>query len=125
MALTKQFWERIDEYDIFISELVINEIKGALEPLQIQMLKKVSNFVELPVSDNDYALANIYIENEIFPQKYYDDALHVSIATTNQIGILLSWNFTHLVKIKTRRMVSLINTIQNYNPIEIIAPPEL
>jgi predicted nucleic acid-binding protein len=125
MALTKQFWERIDEYDIFISELVINEIKGALEPLQIQMLKKVSNFVELSVSDNDYDLANIYVANEIFPKKYYDDALHVSIATTNQIGILLSWNFTHLVKIKTRRMVSLINTIQNYNPIEIIAPPEL
>ena len=65
------------------------------------------------------------IKNEIFPEKYSADALHTALASTNQIGILLSWNFTHLVKVKTRRMVALINTIHNYNPVEIITPPEL
>jgi len=29
MAQTKQFWEHINEYNVFISELVIDEIKGA------------------------------------------------------------------------------------------------
>jgi hypothetical protein len=125
MILTKQFWDHITEYDVFISDLVINEIKGASQPLQNQMLEKVSDFTNLSTTDNDHNLAKIYIENEIFPVKYYDDALHVSIASANQISVLLSWNYTHLVKIKTRRMVALINTIHNYNPVEIITPPEL
>jgi hypothetical protein len=37
----------------------------------------------------------------------------------------LSWNFTHLVKVRTRRMVALINAIHNYIPVEIITPPEI
>ena len=125
MTQTKQFWENIDEYNVFISELVIDEIKGASQPLQDQMLEIVGTFNVLSISDNSLKLANVYIKNDIFPEKYLDDALHVALASTNQIGILLSWNFTHLVKLKTRRMVALMNTMHNYNPIEIITPPEL
>jgi hypothetical protein len=125
MGLTKQFWGEIDEYNVFISELVIDEIKGAPQPLQDDMLRKVENFTILPITDNVQKMANVYTENGIFPQKYSDDALHTALASVNQITVLLSWNFTHLVKLKTRRMVALMNTIHNYNPIEIITPPEL
>jgi hypothetical protein len=79
----------------------------------------------LPVSEPAHLLAHTYVAQGIFPEKYYDDALHVAIASIHQIGILLSWNFTHLVKLKTRRMVALVNTLENYLPVEIIAPPEL
>ena len=125
MGQTKQFWDKIDDYNVFISELVIDEIKGAFLPLQEQMLETVKGFTVLPITDNSQELANHYIKNGIFPDKYSDDALHTALATTNQIGVLLSWNFTHLVKLKTRRMVALINTMYNYNPLEIITPPEL
>jgi len=89
------------------------------------MLKRVSTFALLHITDDVLFLTKKYLENDIFPEKYSADAIHVAIATVNQIGILLSWNFTHLVKIKTRRMIALTNAIHNYNPIEIIAPPEL
>jgi predicted nucleic acid-binding protein len=125
MSQTQGFWERINEYNVFISELVIDEIKGASKTLQNRMLEQVSNFSVLPITNMAQSLADVYIQNNIFPEKYSDDALHTALASTNQIGILLSWNFTHLVKIKTRRMVALINTMHNYNPVEIITPPEL
>jgi len=125
MSQTLHFWEHIDEYNVFISELVIDEIKGASQPLQNEMLEKVSKFTLLPVTEEVHYLAKKYIENEIFPEKYTADALHTALASINQISILLSRNFTHLVKVKTRRMVALINAIYNYNPVEIIAPPEL
>jgi len=115
----------LNEYHVFISELVVDEIKGASQPLQNKMLEKIATFTSLSVTDEVQYLAELYIKNEIFPEKYFDDALHTALASTNQIGILLSWNFTHLVKIKTRRMVALINTLHNYNPVEIISPPEL
>ena len=89
MSQTKQFWENIDEYNVFISELVIDEIKGASQPLQNEMLKKVSNFTLLPVTDDVQNLAKDYIENKIFPEKYSADALHAALASANQIGVLL------------------------------------
>jgi hypothetical protein len=38
MTHTQQFWKHIDEYDVFISDLVVDEIKGAIQPLQDSML---------------------------------------------------------------------------------------
>jgi hypothetical protein len=67
----------------------------------------------------------MYVAQGIFPQKYYDDALHVAVASVNQMSILLSWNFRYLVKLKTRRMASLVNVQEDYMPVEIISPPEL
>jgi predicted nucleic acid-binding protein len=125
MSQTQQFWEHINDYNVFISELVIDEINGASQYLQDKMLEKVSNFTSLSVTNDVQYLANEYIKNAIFPEKYSADALHVALASTNQISILLSWNFTHLVKVRTRRMVAFINAIYNYNPVEIITPPEL
>jgi predicted nucleic acid-binding protein len=125
MTQTKQFWDHINDYHVFISELVVDEIMGASQSLRDQMLEKISNFTVLPITDDAHFLADVYIKNEIFPEKYSDDALHTAITSTNKIGILLSWNFTHLVKVKTRRMVALINAIHNYNLVEIITPPEL
>jgi predicted nucleic acid-binding protein len=125
MNQTQQFWEHINEYNVFISELVVDEIKEASQPLQEKMLEKITNFTSLSITDEVQYLAEVYVKNEIFPEKYFDDALHTALASTNQIGILLSWNFAHLVKIKTRRMVALINAVHNYNPVEIISPLEL
>ena len=125
MAQTMQFWEHIDEYNVFISELVIDEIRGASQPLQDKMFGKISDFTSLAITDEVKYLAEEYIKNGIFPEKYSADALHTAFSSTNQIGILVSWNFTHLVKVKTRRMVALVNAIHNYSSVEIITPPEL
>ena len=125
MIQTRQFWEYVNEYNTYVSELVIDEIEAASQPLQDKMLKKISGFSLLSITDEVQHLAEAYIKNEIFPEKYLDDALHTALASTNRIGILLSWNFVHLVKVKTRRMVAIINAIHNYSPIEIISPPEL
>jgi hypothetical protein len=51
--------------------------------------------------------------------------VYLDVAATNGIDILLSWNFTHLVKVKTRRLVALVNAENDYSPVEIISPPEL
>ncbi|MDR1997897.1 MAG: PIN domain-containing protein [Candidatus Margulisbacteria bacterium] len=125
MEFTKSAWKRLKDCEVFISDTVIDELKNSPPPLRNKMLSLSENFTVLPVSKTAIALAKLYVEQNIFPAKYFDDAVHVAVAAANQIGILLSWNFTHLVKVKTRRMVALINSAQNYIPVEIISPPEL
>ena len=70
MSQTQQCWEHIDDYNVFISELVLDEIKGASQPLQDEMLKCVSTFSLLHITYDVQYLAKKYIESNIFPEKY-------------------------------------------------------
>lgn len=124
-SMTVSAWEKLAECDVYLSETVLSELENASQLLRDAMLAKVAGFTVLSASDVAHDLAATYVEQGVFPAKYYDDALHVAIASVNQIGILLSWNFTHLVKVKTRRMVALVNTMENHLAVEIISPPEL
>jgi predicted nucleic acid-binding protein len=125
MAQTRRTWEELSTYDVYISNAVISELSNATEEVREKFLDIVAEFTVLEATEEAYLLATEYVDKGIFPKKYFDDAMHVAIAATNGITVLLSWNFTHLVKVKTRRMVALVNTDRDYLPIEIIAPPEL
>lgn len=123
--LTRTMWNSLSSYQVFISQKVLEEINASSTNLKEDLLKAVSEFKVLPITQEAEDLSREYIANGIFPEKYSDDALHVALASTNGITYLLSWNFKHLVKVKTRKLVSLINTLKEYPSVEIIAPPEL
>jgi predicted nucleic acid-binding protein len=125
MAQTAAAWNVLDGFDVFISEIVVSELERASAERKPRLTGTIARFSVLPLTDEARALANEYTAQGIFPTKYYDDALHVAIASVNRIGILLSWNFAHLVKMKTRRLVSLVNAMNDYPAVEIISPPEL
>ena len=55
-------------------------------------------------------------------REMYDDALHVAIATCHDISYLISWNFEHFVKVKTRKTVNLVNILEGYKEIEVYRP---
>lgn len=43
----------------------------------------------------------------------------------NGIEAIISWNFEHIVKLKTRIMVNGINRLLGYHEIEICSPEEV
>jgi predicted nucleic acid-binding protein len=125
LAMTIELWSKLNAYEVYISELVLEELEKASEQIKAKLFSAVEDFTVLKISKEAEELADIYVKHGIFPEKYFDDALHVALSSVNQIGILLSWNFTHLVKLKTRRMVSIVNILENIIPVEIASPPEL
>jgi len=40
----------------------------------------------------------------------------------SRLDILVSWNFEHIVKLKTKIQANAVNVLLGYNPIEIIEP---
>ena len=54
-----------------------------------------------------------------------EDAIHVAIAVTHGVGILVSWNYKHLVNVRTKREVNAISLMSGYNPMEIVDPSML
>ena len=123
--MTEDFWRGIPSYEVYVSTLVREEVAAASDHIRKEMEKKIKDFHLLEINNEVEELADYYIEKGIFPEKYRSDALHVAVAVVNEIKYILSWNFKHLVKVKTRKMVNLTNEMLGYQSIEIIAPPEL
>ena len=57
--------------------------------------------------------------------KYQDDANHIAVASIHNCDVILSWNFKHIVKVKTKREVAGINLLKGYNSIDIYTPREI
>lgn len=123
---TKQFWAKLNEYERYASDLVLDELNAvSTENLRESLIKLTNDFVILKADDRTNTLAENYIKKGIFPAKYKMDALHLAVASVNGIDILVSWNFEHIVKRKTRLETNLTNSLNGYKSIDIIAPPEL
>lgn len=124
---TVKFWKEIlPEYQVCISETTVEEINDTKDPGLKDMLKRrIKNFKVLKINTKIRNLAKAYVEEGIFPERYIDDAVHVACAAFYEIPYLISWNFEHLVKVKTRKMVSSVNILKGLMEIDIISPQEL
>ncbi len=124
--VTIKFWDilKLGLYDIVISDILLSEISRSEIPPSQELENKLSEIVLEIVSVNEdtFSLAQKYIDEDIIPQKYQDDALHIALATYNEADALISWNFRHMVKLKTIRGVNGINRMLGLKELEILTP---
>lgn len=126
MSLTKEFWKSINEFDIFISEEVIAEIEETPEQgIREKMLQVVKKINILKLTEEAEWLSAEYVRYGAVPERYRRDALHIAIATVNNMDALLSWNYKHIVRRKTKRIVRVVNELNDLPLLDIITPPEI
>ncbi len=126
---TRALFEEIQagKYEAYTSLAVIEEISRAPEKEKNQMLNLIKQF-DLHVLEVDMeaqALADIYVREGIIPEKFRNDALHIAISTVFDMDLLLSWNFKHIVKRKTRLMTNLTNAREGFRNMDICTPLEV
>jgi len=112
---------------IYISDEVIREIGRSPEPRrsQLEQLLRDTSPLLLDIDSEAEELAERYINEGIIPERYKGDALHIAVAVINGIEAIVSWNFEHIVKLKTRIMVNGVNRLLGYHEIEICSPEEV
>ena len=112
---------------IYISDEVIREISRAPEPRKSQLVGQLeeTNPLLLEVDIETEELVERYVKEGIIPERYRSDAVHIAVAVINGIEVIVSWNFEHIVKLKTRVMVNGINRLLGYHEIEICSPEEV
>ena len=127
--VTIAFFESIasNQFDGYTSAYTIAELENALEPKRSKMLALIEkyNITVLEASTEADQLASLYIYNGIIPEKKNIDAQHIAIATVNDIGMILSYNFKHINKLKTKNMVPAINQNKGYISVIITQPKEV
>jgi len=116
-----------NKYIPYTSEYVLQELSRADEHKKIQMLNLIDqyNIKILETDKNAELLADKYVSENIIPIKYRTDGIHIATATINDLDVIISYNFQHIVKMKTIIGVESINLREGYKRIGIYSPTEV
>jgi predicted nucleic acid-binding protein len=124
---TRKLWRERDEgkFAFRTSPLVAQEIASAPDKVQALL---ASSFVQgelLPLTTEAEELAAAYLAQKVVPLRFANDARHVALASVHGIGLVVSWNFQHLVNYQREIAFNGVNLLQGYAPIRILSPLEL
>ena len=129
MTDTRQLWEmfREEKYDVYLSTVTLEEIEGCPEPKRSQLLDCLEqiNYTLVQINSNVAEIAEQIIEMGILTKKSYDDCQHIGAAIISECDCIISWNFKHIVNIKTIRGIRAITNLKGHKPIEILNPSVL
>ncbi len=109
-----------------ISDVVAAEISTAPEHVQSlynDLLTTNSDMVF--TTEEVIALADCYQQRNVLTPTFYDDGLHIALATIAEVDVLVSWNFKHIVHLDKIRRFNAINLEQGYKPLLIYSPREV
>jgi hypothetical protein len=109
-----------------VSDITIDELSDAPQQVQKNFKTIPDNFLEILIADDEAKkLANLYILEKAVSTKFYEDALHIAISTINQVSVLASWNFKHIVNLDRIRLYNAVNLKNGYSILEIRTPREI
>jgi len=72
-----------------------------------------------------FELDDLYQESGILTSNFYDDGLHIALATLAEVDLLVSWNFRHIVHYDKIRRFNAVNLEQGYKSLTIYSPREV
>lgn len=126
MKDTLLLWEQFesDMYDIYLSQVTLDEVGECREPKRTVLYEYLSriNYTKLEITAEVLQVANQIIDMGILSPKSIDDCQHIATAVVHGCDCIISWNFKHIVNIKTIRGVRAITHLEGYKDIDIMNP---
>ena len=126
---TLELWKDFvnGKYDIYLSQVTLDEIEKCSESKRNKLYDYLSDieYTKLEINAEIVELAQKIIDMGILRPKSFDDYQHIAAAVVNACDCIISWNFKHIVNIKTIRGVRAITNLEGYKGIDIINPSVL
>ncbi len=123
---TKEWWSKKRfNYDILISEAVLDEIKiGDRQHVEMR-LEIVKDIPVISQTTDIINLSKNLTNKNIVPPKAKIDALHISYAAMSGVDALVTWNCKHLANINTQKALYRYLAFENIECPIICTPLEL
>lgn len=129
LVATRQLLEGLvnGRWDGYISTLVLEEVERAPESVREKIAVELRRnpLAVLEESPESVALAQAYVSSGAIPTDCEDDARHIAIATINDIRVIVSWNFRHMVNIERKRKINSINLREGLPLLDLVSPWEV
>ena len=115
------------KYEAYTSAYVLDELEQAPMEKRDKMMRLLTEYNVSVLTYNEEAssLANVYVEEGVIPLKFRTDGIHIAIASVNDLDMVVSMNFQHIVKRKTKIATGSINALKGYRAVEIYNPMEV
>jgi len=115
------------KFEAYTSIAVLEELKKAPVEKRDAMLALVDEYgiTTLQVTEEAERLADIYVSKGIIPLKYETDSVHIAVATVNDLDLIVSLNFRHIVNPETKYTTRLEDIKNGYRSAEIVSPMEV
>ena len=119
---TRMWWELRDEWELFISSAVMDEIQDGDRGAAQKRLDAVAGLPILANTKEIDTLAWCLIQDGILPEKALFDALHIAISAVSGMDYLVTWNQKHIFNLD--RIESLYAAIRRrgYAPPVMVRP---
>ena len=110
---------------MYISDIVVYETnKCRMENVKFYwIIWTRQNIIE--TDENTVSLAEKFINSGVLKRKSYDDGRHIAAAVLAGCDMIISWNFKHIVNVKTIQGVKAVTTYEGYKDLMIYPPSVL
>jgi predicted nucleic acid-binding protein len=116
---------RSGKYILCVSEVVHQELSVAPKKVHELFRDFLPIAQLLDIGHDALELQQAYIVEGILTEKWYDDALHVALATVAECNVIVSWNFKHIVNFRKIPQFNAVNVLKGYRQIAIHSPLEV
>ncbi|MCL2819291.1 MAG: hypothetical protein FWD38_00445 [Oscillospiraceae bacterium] len=116
------------KFEPYTSDYVIREIEDTpSDEKREKMLSLITKYeiTVLEATNETNELAGRYVSDGALSQGSLIDASHIAAAAVNDLDMIVSLNFRHIVKEKTIQLTNAINTLQGYRKVKIKSPMEV
>lgn len=108
---TRSWWlQQLPSYEACTSVAVLAELGASEYPGQGQAIGLAGGLPQVDITDDVLAVAESYVRHKLMPEPASGDALHLALATVNEIDYLLTWNIRHLANPNKIDHMTVINS---------------
>jgi GTPase Era involved in 16S rRNA processing len=109
-----------------ISDIKLLELKKAPENIKNKLNEIPEDYIKNIILDDEAEqLADKYILEKVISVNCTEDARHIALATINNVDILASWNFKHIVNVARIHGFNAVNLKEGYHILEIRSPLDI
>lgn len=125
---TKLLFKRLLSREVIfvVSDLLDIELERAPERVKNLLYQFPDEFFErVSLTEEAKELGELYVKENVVGQTSIEDCYHIAIATINNVDVLASWNFKHIVNFTRIKGYNAVNLKSGYNLLEIRNPKDL
>jgi predicted nucleic acid-binding protein len=125
---TKNLFKRLENKEIIfvVSDLMDIELERAPENVKTLLFNYSKDcFERVSLTKEAQELGQMYVNEKVVGQTSIEDCYHIAMATINNVDVLASWNFKHIVNFTRIKGYNSVNLKNGYNLLEIRNPKDL
>ena len=123
--ITRQWWDRRDRFDLYVSRAVVAEARRGNPDAAARRLAVLRGIPRLAGGRRVVDLARALVQRGTLPVQARMDAAHIGIAAANGMEYLLTWNLRHLANASIRGKIEEVVRAAGMVPPIICTPEEL